>query len=163
MSIIAKREEDDSTSLVRLDSGNIIWEQCRGEKEKCWGSCRKVLNRHQRLNMPFSQRMNILRLQYLFCNPWNLHMLPSAQTSYQSAVVFLSRWRMSRTLICRDWLLFACQTYRVELIDVCTIWVRCWQNIPKAKVCFSISSEGWERRNQCIDSVQSRPLGVWLA
>lgn len=70
--IIAKREENDSTPLVRLNSGNIIWVQCRQRQGES-GACRKVLNRHQRLDMPFSQRMHILRLRFcLFSSPRNL-------------------------------------------------------------------------------------------
>lgn len=101
----------------------------KGRRTKERGeSCREVLNRHQRLDMPFSQRMNILRLPFLSLQQPTKPMLPSAQTSYQSAR--LSPVKMKDMTVVP----VLHVTYRVELIDICI--VRCWLNLSKAKVCF---------------------------
>lgn len=157
--IRAKREENDSTSLVRFDSGNIIWEQCRQRQGNGGGRgglgwwCWKVLNRHQRLNMPFSQWMNILRLPFLSLQQPTKPMFPSAQTSYQSARVFLSRWRMCRTLVCRD--RGSCLHVRHTEWNSRVVWIRPRLNV--SKVCFFPyhRKRSREEKNQCINSVWS--------
>ena len=61
--------------MIPLGWSDLIQEteQCRQRTGgKVLVKKKRVLNRHQRLDMPFSQRMNILQLPFcLFSSPWN--------------------------------------------------------------------------------------------
>lgn len=97
--------------------------------------CRKVLNRHQRLDMPLSQRMNIFAA-------------PVSSTTLRTYTPF-SRNKLSISkgvpVNVKDdlyahfqgsWGLLACQRYRGEVIDLCNVWIRSWRNIPKSQGSF---------------------------
>lgn len=156
--------------LVRFYSGNVRREKgkSQGGGSFLWGG--GVL--HQRLDMPFSQRMNISQLPVfcLFSNPPN-PALPSAQTSYQSAKTFAVRMkdagRRSFAHLQEPWFLFACPKYRAELIDIRVVWMRRQLNASKAEVCFLFHfhrkhlREGWEESMQ--STLFNHGQRVWSA
>lgn len=86
------------------------------------GACTKVLNRHQRLDMPFSQRMNILRLPFSVTSATHETYAPFSTNKLSISKGFPVKMKdMPHTHLQALWFLFACQTYRVELIDMCCL------------------------------------------
>lgn len=133
--VIAKREENYSTPLVSSDSGNITWEQRRkrqGERGGwgLWGVSPKTWHAFFTTNEYFVAPVSVSSATHKTYGPFSTNKLSISKAfpvKMKDALhTCLQRLRFP----------FACQTYRVELIDICVVWIRFWLNISKGRVCF---------------------------
>lgn len=152
--LMLKRKENDSTSLVGFDSGNIMCEKAGGTQRSCFW----VFNKHQRHDLPFLPSNEYFAAVVTVSSANQYPSAPFSINGLSISKAFSVKMKDDSlcALICQDcdFCLHVKPAERSLLTRVCVVWIRRQLNIFKAIVCFSVSSQAFkcrEQRNQCID------------